>query len=98
MRNKIIILGNLSEADLELIDQITRQHEYEVSVAGDDDSQKITDPEMFPAAYLSFLACTSALVLEQFSNLPIGVGEKTPFFQAGYFLQAAIIYQSITPT
>jgi hypothetical protein len=55
-----------------------------------------------PDAYISFLSDTPEILLEQFSVLPVGTGERFPFFQAsasgnagslqkipvtGYFLQ-----------
>ncbi|MBN1757670.1 MAG: GAF domain-containing protein [Chitinispirillaceae bacterium] len=81
MGKKIVILGDLSEADLERIDAIAQQHGYEVAVAGNDGDAAGSEGAALPAAYLSFLPCTPATVIEQFGTLPIGAGETIPFFQ-----------------
>lgn len=81
MKKKIVILGNLSEADLECIDTIARESSYEVDVVGGGELSTVDGVERIPAAYLSFQSCSPAAVIEQFGNLPVGTGEKTPFFQ-----------------
>ena len=81
MSGKILILGDLSEADLERIDTVAQQHNLEVAVAGNGADPVEGDGSPLPAAYFSFLPCTPAMVIEQFGKLPIGAGEKIPFFQ-----------------
>jgi HD-GYP domain-containing protein (c-di-GMP phosphodiesterase class II) len=81
MGKKIVILGDLSEADLERIDAIAHQHGFEVAVAGNDSEHTVADESALPSAYLSFLPCTPAMVIDQFGRLPIGTGETIPFFQ-----------------
>jgi HD-GYP domain-containing protein (c-di-GMP phosphodiesterase class II) len=81
MRKKIIIRGDISEADLERIDSVALPCGYDVSVEGNEAAPNVRDADSLPAAYLSFLPCTPSSIIGQFGNLPIGTGEQIPFFQ-----------------
>ncbi|MBN1576036.1 MAG: GAF domain-containing protein [Chitinispirillaceae bacterium] len=81
MGKTIVILGNCSEADLERIEGAALQHGYKVSAPGSDAQPGMSLSEQSPSAFISFQSCTPAIVIEQFRNLPIGTGEKIPFFQ-----------------
>ena len=81
MAKKIIVLGDLSEADLERLDSFALQYGYEITVTGNDGQPFMPEADSLPSAFFSFLPCTPATVIGQFGSLPIGSGEKIPFFQ-----------------
>jgi HD-GYP domain-containing protein (c-di-GMP phosphodiesterase class II) len=81
MGKRVAILGNLSEGDLERIESIARVHNFELTVIGKGETENITDPSQVPAAYISFIPSTPAAIMDMFATLPIGTGERIPYFQ-----------------
>ena len=81
MGKRVAILGNLSEADMERIETVAGRFEFELTVIGAGEAEHINDPSEVPAAYISFEPCTPESLLSLYETLPIGTGERIPFFQ-----------------
>ncbi len=80
MPSSIKIIGEIPQADLNLIESAAK--EFDIAV-GKIDSVKSPGSAVsdISQGFISYLPCTSDEILEIFSNLPIGSNEQFPFFQ-----------------
>jgi HD-GYP domain-containing protein (c-di-GMP phosphodiesterase class II) len=80
MDAKILVLGDLSKDDEHLIWELVRRYHLTIEIVPSDLINTISFSSL-PVGFISFLPCTPFEVISLFSILPLGAGEKIPFFQ-----------------
>ena len=80
MRPFIVIVGDIPEADLQMIISAAEENDIgvELKSSAEELGKSYTD---IAVGYISYLPCTPESILDLFSNIPIGANEYFPLYQ-----------------
>jgi HD-GYP domain-containing protein (c-di-GMP phosphodiesterase class II) len=81
MGRYIVILGEAPTEDRELIEASARKYHGAVELSTVDSAGDLDTSAAPPVGYVSFVPCRHQQLLEVFSAMPIGAGQRVPFFQ-----------------
>ena len=81
MNSCIVVLGDIPGRDLQKLKETASLKGYDVVIYKDAKAAEHVLETGLPLAYISFLPCTPETVIDIFGYLPIGSGERIPFFQ-----------------
>lgn len=81
MNKTVVLLGAPSSEETVLCTDVLRRTGYRVLCSSDAETFRSEYPQVLPAAFISWAECSQMSLLTIFSLLPIGTGERIPFFQ-----------------
>jgi HD-GYP domain-containing protein (c-di-GMP phosphodiesterase class II) len=81
MKPKIVILGEMSESDREILCKAALLGDFDVTQFTTFDPSFRFPEDQLPRGFISCLSSDTGTIVQLFGDLPIGTGEKIPFFQ-----------------
>jgi len=70
-----------SEPELALCTEVVKRAGYRVLCSPDAETFRSNNPQLLPEAFICWAECSQVTLLTMFSLLPVGTGERIPFFQ-----------------
>jgi HD-GYP domain-containing protein (c-di-GMP phosphodiesterase class II) len=81
MKPKIVILGEMGASDREILCKAASSADYDVTQFTAFDPSFRFPEDQLPRGFISCLSADTKTIVRLFGDLPIGTGEKIPFFQ-----------------
>ena len=81
LKNTVVLLGSVSPEEMVLTESFFSEEHYRILHFENAGKFRNVWPTGLPSAFISWIPCSPEGLLGQFAHLPVGTGERIPFFQ-----------------